>query len=153
MRVSAQLTVQAIATWGRVVYSTYLFPRANASSTPIHTNTLWVEIPATHCHVAAIPDPQHRQVNQGHSRDSATQSLRRDEPRAIGIFSLTVTYFIMSLTSYNLILNKSNIEVCPTSSRALRSPSELASQLKFPIQQRVGSAEEKQWLSRNHTGL
>lgn len=55
-----------MAGWGRVVYSSYPFPGANASSTPILTNTPWVETPVTHCHAAAIPDSQHRQVNQGH---------------------------------------------------------------------------------------
>lgn len=112
MRVLAQLTIQAIPAWGRVVFSTYLFPWGQCLE-----HTLWVEIPVTHCHVAAIPDSHSTgRSTRATGRDSATQSLRRDEPRAITIFSLTVTYFIMSLTSYNLILNNSSIECLTHSS-------------------------------------
>lgn len=43
MRVLAQLTIQAIPAWGRVVFSTYLFPWGQCLE-----HTLWVEIPVTH---------------------------------------------------------------------------------------------------------
>lgn len=75
---------------------------------PLGYNTLWVDTPITHCH-AAITRSTGRST-KATSRDSAAKSLRRDEPGAITVFSFTGTYFIMSLTSYNLILNNSTIE-------------------------------------------